>query len=217
MTKREYPKVGHIFGNWTVIGEKKSIRNNTTGTHIRFPCQCACGNIKDVKYSSLKNGESTSCGCKENRSRGRNILLFNRNDEIIVDGVTFKVHDSELFAVSKCGSVYGKKGTILKPKSQGHYLIVSYQIYVDGKIKTRNKYVHRLVAETWLDNPLEKECVNHKDGNKLNNSASNLEWVTFSENHRHAIDTGLLWNLPEQGERGFRRKCEQVSVHPKRN
>jgi hypothetical protein len=54
--------------------------------------------------------------------------------------------------------------------------------------------VHRLVALAFIPNSLNKCCVNHKDGNKLNNNVSNLEWVTYSENTRHAYKTGLLTN-----------------------
>jgi hypothetical protein len=57
----------------------------------------------------------------------------------------------------------------------------------------RKKYlVHRLVAETYLENPKGFEFVNHKDGNKQNNSVDNLEWVTRSENMLHAHQTGLI-------------------------
>lgn len=54
------------------------------------------------------------------------------------------------------------------------------------------KYVrlHRLVAETFILNPGNKPQVNHKDRNKQNNDASNLEWVTCSENVIHAFTTG---------------------------
>jgi hypothetical protein len=52
--------------------------------------------------------------------------------------------------------------------------------------------VHRLVAEAFIPNPIGYECVNHKDGNKLNNDASNLEWCDASHNMRHAYRHNLV-------------------------
>lgn len=51
--------------------------------------------------------------------------------------------------------------------------------------------VHRIVAETFIDNPLGLPTVNHKDGNKHNNRVDNLEWVSYSENNMHALEHGL--------------------------
>ena len=48
-----------------------------------------------------------------------------------------------------------------------------------------NKYIHRLVAQFWLDNIDNKKKVNHIDGNKKNNNMLNLEWVTAKENINH--------------------------------
>lgn len=63
------------------------------------------------------------------------------------------------------------------------------KLFKDGKRHYFN--VHRLVAETFLENELNKREVNHKDGNKANNNVNNLEWVTSSENQLHAFKNGL--------------------------
>jgi len=53
------------------------------------------------------------------------------------------------------------------------------------------QFVHRLLGFAFIENPLNKCCINHIDGNKLNNRIENLEWVTKAENMQHAYDTGL--------------------------
>jgi hypothetical protein len=117
-----------------------------------------------------------------------------------VGGTAFYLHWSNRFAVSTDGKVLGRMGKVLKPKSQGHYQIVSYQAE-PGKI--RHMYVHRLVAETLVDNPYQFPCVNHKDGNRDNNRSDNLEWCTHASNTAHAIEAGLMTNLPKKGQCGF--------------
>ena len=61
----------------------------------------------------------------------------------------------------------------------------------DGTGKSDTISVHRLIAKTFIPNPLNLPEVNHKDGNKQNNNAENLEWCTCSENGKHAFKIGL--------------------------
>ena len=70
-----------------------------------------------------------------------------------------------------------------------------YQVSMSRGGKRTLYALHRLVLEVF-DSPCPhgKEC-NHKDGDKSNNGIDNLEWVTRSENIRHAIDTGLHYQV----------------------
>lgn len=73
------------------------------------------------------------------------------------------------------------------PGGTGGYMMVNIWHNKTNRIIA----VHRVVAETFIPNPLNKRTVNHIDGNKLNNFINNLEWSTYSENLKHAVDTGL--------------------------
>lgn len=74
--------------------------------------------------------------------------------------------------------------------------------------KSVNFLVHRVVAKAFIDNPENKRTVNHKDGDKLNNDVSNLEWASYSENNQHAIDT----NLRVSGEKHHKAKLTEDNV-----
>ena len=99
-----------------------------------------------------------------------------------------------LYQVSNLGRVKslkyhrGSREQILKPK-------ITKDGYYETALCHNKKYkyirTHRLVAMAFCKNPYNKLEVNHKDGNKLNNYADNLEWVTSSENHKHAYKIGL--------------------------
>jgi hypothetical protein len=77
-------------------------------------------------------------------------------------------------------------GRILRPIRMGDYL--GFQL---SNIKTCKRYCHRLVAECFLEKIDGKNEINHIDGNKHNNTLSNLEWCNRSENGLHAFRTGL--------------------------
>lgn len=90
-------------------------------------------------------------------------------------------------------------GTIIslytgKTKSQHVGSTGYYMVSLSHEGKSRPQRVHRLLASMFISNPEKKPEVNHVDGNKLNNSLDNLEWVTHEENMRHAFSTGLANN-----------------------
>lgn len=58
--------------------------------------------------------------------------------------------------------------------------------------KTKTYFIHRLIAETFLDNPQGKPFINHINGIKTDNTIENLEWVSHAENVQHAYDAGLI-------------------------
>lgn len=73
--------------------------------------------------------------------------------------------------------------TLEKKKKFGSYMHV--------EINNTVYSVHRLVATAYIDNPELLDCVNHKNGIRNDNRADNLEWVTNSENVKHAWKNGL--------------------------
>lgn len=67
---------------------------------------------------------------------------------------------------------------LIPKKHSGGYLRVG--------LSRKDYYIHRLVAEAFIDNPNNKKYINHIDGNKTNNKVENLEWCTANENMQHA-------------------------------
>lgn len=81
-----------------------------------------------------------------------------------------------------------RKGRGTCDKKEGYYSVRLWNFETN---KRRWFLLHRLIAEVFIPNPNNMECVNHIDGNKLNNKLSNLEWCSIAENNRHARKMGL--------------------------
>jgi len=96
----------------------------------------------------------------------------------------------EGYFVSNLGRVKNPKGLLIKSGDNGGGY--RYIFYRTKENKSKRTYVHRLVAAYFLKS--EDGCiyVNHKDLNKENNAADNLEWVTAKQNTAHGIKAGCI-------------------------
>jgi len=100
----------------------------------------------------------------------------------------YKVQNFDNYLISKDGRLItlnyratGKKKELFPKENEDGYL--KYRL---NKNKKRYQmFLHRLIAINFIPNPNNLPCINHIDGNKKNNSISNLEWCTHGDNMRH--------------------------------
>lgn len=181
---------------------------------MRYCKKCGKGKPFDCFHKDIK----FSCGynsiCKECRSlqtKGKNL---NFDLPILPDG--FKLISEINGLENYVGYAINDNGIIIGCLNANRWGIKCFKKYWrelkaragkpgypyitlrDMKIEKTAK-VHRLVALSFILNPHNYDQINHKDGNKLNNHISNLEWCNASQNCQHAHDTGL--NITPRGER----------------
>ena len=115
------------------------------------------------------------------------------------------IKNFEEYQINKAGKIIGKKGTTLKVSNKLRYPAVN--LFISGK--RHRKYIHRLVLETFIGPCPNGMEANHKDGDKFNPNIENLEWVTKSENEKHAFKLGLKNN---KGENCSKAKLKESEV-----
>lgn len=132
-----------------------------------------------------------------------------------------------MYVISENGDIFNKS-KLSSPLSTwidgtGYSSVVLYR-----DKKRCYERVHRLTALAYIPNPLDLPQVNHKDGNKTNNSICNLEWISNQANTKHGYDHGLYRStyrcpvcaIPKGGEcpkeyQSIRSMCEDLGINRK--
>ena len=112
------------------------------------------------------------------------------------DGIV--IPEYENYIICKSGEVYSLKRNRFLDKAlrkrNPQDINSKHDVFINIVINGKNATValHRLLAKAFIPNPYNKETVNHIDGDPTNNTIANLEWLTQSENSKHAHTTGLV-------------------------
>ena len=119
------------------------------------------------------------------------------------------------YGVSRDGRVISfRKNKILTPKRNWDGYL---RVQLWSHCRCEYVSIHRLIAETFVPNPHQYAVVNHRDGNKANNHADNLEWCTQRENVKHAWRTGLAHHKLNRTGKAVRQLTltgEEVARYP---
>lgn len=115
------------------------------------------------------------------------------------------------YLVSASGKVFSEfVESYIKPKND-KYGYPKISIRVDDRPNSHHICIHRMVGSLWVPGYEEGLQINHIDGNKENNNASNLEWVTNQENMIHSYKMGL--EVAPRGENSYAAKYSDETIH----
>lgn len=171
--------------NADVYGWEAAIRELYNGKGVRWVYP------KSYEAYISTHGKFLSCGTYPTEKQAREAVVITKiklfEASVIAHGDNpFEIVESveKGYFASPNGNIYNLHGDLMIGA-------IDHCGYRHTILNRKNRNVHRVIAETFIPNPNNLPCVNHKDGNKLNNSVDNLEWCTYSENTLHAYHTGL--------------------------
>lgn len=165
LSEKDVVDIYHSKENYETISKRYSITKSTISRIKNETLWIALPKNKNIEtYSRIKTNKEINEGFDHKYSK----QIKNHNN----------------YKIDIYGNILNIKTKYqLKTPERNGYLI----IFLNGK--TYN--IHRLVAETFIENINNYKIVNHKDGNRKNNHISNLEWVTHKENSKHSIENNL--------------------------
>jgi|688.fasta_scaffold874572_1 hypothetical protein len=139
------------------------------------------------------------------------MTIFLENKDLIIDYC--RINNFSNYFINKNGTVIkvfkkAKNKKMSCRKDRAGYLTVR----LTGNGKTVTKFLHRLIAETFIKNPNNYSFVNHINGIKTDNRIENLEWVSHSQNIKHAYTSRLIKN---KGKAVFDKCCNKKFVNSK--
>ena len=192
--KRPRPSTEKFLNRW----EKhiiKELNNDKPWTEISKELGVKTDFLSTLKRWSSGIREALAAKTSRGHANDRRRKLRNRRTVCSsMEGEIWKpILGASRYEVSNMGRIrtyYKTKDYFAEIKSEPNPVSGYLQVHLTldtGKAKTYR--LHRLVAKAWVDGwREERDVVNHIDGDRLNNAASNLEWVSVSENNKHAYD-----------------------------
>ena len=177
--------------NVDVVGWESAIRGMYDGKGVRQV-------YKNFEAYLSCHGKFISCGTYTTKEEAQTAVITYKLKMFEAGVIAHGDNPSEIvesvengYFVSPNGNVYNRHGDLMV----GAIDKCGYRHVI---LNRKNRNVHRVIAETFIPNPNNLPCVNHKDGNKLNNSVENLEWCNHSENTLHSFKTGLQKKIHNQ-------------------
>ncbi len=143
--------------------------------------------------------QSIASACRRSKINKNNLYAGHRwkyGDENDILGEKWRpLVNVDTLNIEGIGYMASSLGRIIRPNGSKTYGTLQIDNYYYTSIKSKQKRVARLICGAFHGKPLSaRYLVNHIDGNKSNNIYTNLEWVTTSENTKHAYDIGLINN-----------------------
>ena len=178
--------------NVEVTGWQAAIRGLYNGKGVRF----VYPNSYEAYIST--HGKFLSCGTYQTEDDAKEAVIITKIKLFEASVIAHGDDPNEIVETIEKGYFASPKGNIYNRHGDLMNGAIDHSGYRHVILNRKNLNVHRVIALSMIPNPKNLPCVNHKDGNKLNNSVSNLEWCTHSENTIHSFQSGLQKKIRNQ-------------------